>query len=276
MICPPPSRTRPGVRAHPGYRWRAGGPTRRSVGRRRCREAGPGVGTWGRGPSEGGGPGVGLARGPRAATLREFLFRFGPGRRRRGRPGTTAAGALGVNPKAPQAPRARLHVSPRSWCREETERERKQETRVPGKSCRASGNYKNVTPRVGLPATTLTCRVHPSASSCPLGSVPPQRRSACARLAVSNQPETSARRLGGEGRRPGRGGRNLGQAPRSLESSQQSSGRGERKEERHRGLTLRSIGIVSFNLERALWAKYYAHFTDEKLRPHGMVSCPGS
>lgn len=246
MICPPPSRTRPEVRAHPGYRWRAGGPTRRSVGRGRCREAGPGVGTWGRGPSEGEGQGSGLPGDPAPRLCANFSFVLGQAGGGGAVPERLRPGALGVNPKAPQAPRARLHVSPRSWCREETERERKQETRVPGKSCRASGNYKNVTPRVGLPATTLTCRVHPSASSCPLGSVPPQRRSACARLAVSNQPETSARRWGGEGRRPGRGGRNLGQAPRSLESSQQTSGRGERKEERHCGLTLRSIGYRLF------------------------------
>lgn len=138
------------------------------------------------------GQGSGLPGDPAPRLCANFSFVLGQAGGGGAVPERLRPGALGVNPKAPQAPRARLHVSQRSWCREETERERKQETRVPGKSCRASGNYKNVTPRVGLPTTTLTCRVHPSASSCPLGSVPPQRRSACARLAVSNQPERLA------------------------------------------------------------------------------------
>lgn len=72
------------------------------------------VGVRGRRPGdEGGCRGVGRSRGPRAATLREFRFHFGSGRRRRGRPEGLRLGTGGVNPKALQAPRAGLHVSPR-------------------------------------------------------------------------------------------------------------------------------------------------------------------
>lgn len=67
------------------------------------------AGGWGRGPSRRqGAEGSGVPRSPVHPTRREFRFRFGPGRRRRGRPERLQLDTRGVNPKAPQAQLGRI------------------------------------------------------------------------------------------------------------------------------------------------------------------------
>lgn len=223
MICPSPSRTKQEVtiRTHPGYRWREGGTTLRSFGRGRCRAAEPGLCSRGRGASKGGRQGVGLARGPCAATLPEFHFRFGLGRRRRGRPGTIAAGR-------PELIRKRRKPRwPDSTCHREADVERDTEK----ESKRLESWESPVVPRAIIkmcspgsasklaPSPATSIHLRPAADS-----LSPQRRSACARCAVSNRPRKT-QRSGGRGGGRERGGRNLGQTTQRLVQRKKKGGK---------------------------------------------------
>lgn len=94
----------------------------------------------------------------------EFRFPFGAAGGGGAVPERLRPGPRGVNPKAPQTPRADLHVSLEA----DVERDREKESKRP-KSRESPvalrGNYKNVTPWAGIPATALPCRARPSASS---------------------------------------------------------------------------------------------------------------
>ncbi|KAI5940083.1 interleukin-12 subunit alpha [Manis javanica] len=121
----------------------------------------------------------------------EFRFPFGAAGGGGAVPERLRPGSRGVNPKAPQTPRADLHVSLEA----DVERDREKESKRP-KSRESPvalrGNYKNVTPWAGIPATALPCRARPSASSRrlraqrPLSMGPARRLLLVAMLALLN------------------------------------------------------------------------------------------